>query len=201
MDAEDERLVKKSRISSADLYSMGAITSDRVYQVVKERAAAKVEAMRRAREDRAAVRTTKNKYARDLKYVNTFNDIKDNLISRADAAHKKEHSALKSKADVLNYVLEHVVGSELPEGAAPQLTVRKKQQRRRLDDASDSSESEGSHKEDESESEEELYEMEAFVDACKRGGSFMLKDARVEEFIAEQLSLGLWPPTKLWRDV
>mmetsp|Transcript_25058 Transcript_25058/g.60561 ORF Transcript_25058/g.60561 Transcript_25058/m.60561 type:complete len:200 (+) Transcript_25058:121-720(+) len=80
MDAEDECQVKKSRISSTTLYLIGAITSDRVYEVVKERAAAKEET-RRAREDRAAERTTQRN-ARDLEYVNTFNDFKD-IISRA----------------------------------------------------------------------------------------------------------------------
>ncbi|KAL1526481.1 hypothetical protein AB1Y20_015191 [Prymnesium parvum] len=212
---------------------LGPITSDKAYAVAKERALAKEEA-RKAKEARSTSRAQKKSVA-ELSYVETYNDIKTNLATRqgikqlsvaglksvlhcVDSMNKGKHKELKNKKAVLEYVLG--LYPDIPEGEPQQLrhACVRRVQRPAEDDMDESNSSEDESEEEESEGEESEYELEEFVDACKRGNSYMLRvrwagysanqdtwepiaemrktqNDRVEEFIIQRKCDSKWPPT------
>lgn len=191
-DAEMTRLINKSRITSADLYSLGPITSDRAYSVVKERAEAK-EAARKAKEARAQQRATK-RTAGDVELVNLYHIVKDRITTVAalkslsvrelkavlhcvDNNNKKRHTQLKSKSTLVEYV--QGLYPDLPAGEALSCPNRRKRKRgaQSVEDADEASEDESagsSNENSELESNEDTYAVDKFVDACIRGRSYML---------------------------
>jgi len=74
-DEEDEhaRLVNKSRFSSADVYMLGPINSDKTYAIAKERSDAREAAMI-AKEQRANARANK-KSSKEVEMVSAYNEF------------------------------------------------------------------------------------------------------------------------------
>lgn len=192
-DAEEhDAELLHGRISSADLYSMGPVTSDRAFNIIKERNVRK-ERERAEKEERAVQRAShKSRRAQDLTEVFgklvldskvCIRELKarelEAVLLCSDHGNEKKHKELKSKAAKLDYILQLPQFASLPEGdaAAP----RAQQQRRATGagkrkaarpplDSSDSDEEESEESEEEdNDGAKDTYEVDHFVAARKQG--------------------------------
>ncbi|KAL3896794.1 MAG: hypothetical protein SGPRY_013191, partial [Prymnesium sp.] len=118
---EVTQLTRKGRISSADLYHLGSVTSNRVHAVLAERARARTEAddeKKKRANDRAQQQSSKTAQLTEL-----YQQVKDGITSHAavkslsrqeilavlhcvDNARKKEHSKLKNKLEMMDCVVK-----------------------------------------------------------------------------------------------
>lgn len=178
------------RISSADLYSMGPVTCDRAFHILKQRQERKEKETQEKNERMTArARKASEKGVQLLAIFNSLDittqaDIKklkkDELqavLHCKDNARKKEHKALKKMDAMRAYILALPEFATLPVGE--QAAARPKQGRPRQarpEDESDTSEDEdGDEETGDSESEAaETYNIDHFVDVCKWGRSYKL---------------------------
>ncbi|KAL3921938.1 MAG: hypothetical protein SGPRY_004732 [Prymnesium sp.] len=156
---EVTQLTRKGRISSADVYHLGPVTSNKVHAVLAERARVRKEAddEKKKRASERAQQQSVLEGGRAHRAVSIKRQELLAVLHCVDNARKKEHTKLKNKAEIMEYVVK--LFPDLPaDGPVVRRAVGRVRggrtaRKRRREDASESEELESDESNDSEEHE------------------------------------------------